>query len=233
MSNVDKFFKDKLEEHQLAPSPMAWTKVEERLVKKNKTLIWLRWAASIALAGLLTFFLINQQSENEAPALVEMKKEAAPAEMQKPNAVAPAETIAEGSQKSEEKKEPRVVTNRKNRAPIQVPAKLESTVAALEPLETQPVVAMQEPEKTVEPAQPEVKEVSKAVVLIYSLPSRPTVQLDGATLASNTDEKQTGIQKLWEAAKDVKNSDNPWGELREAKNELLALDFKKDKNRNQ
>lgn len=233
MSNVDKFFKDKLEEHQLAPSPMAWAKVEERLVKKNKTVIWLRWAASIALAGLLTFFLINQQAKNETPVLTETKKDEAPAEIQKPNTVAPAETIAEGTPKSEEKKETNVLTNRQHNAPIQAPAKMETAVAAVEPQETQPEVSLQEPEKTMEPAQSEVKEVTKAVVLVYSLPSRPVVQMDGATLASNADEKQTGIQKIWEAAKEVKNSDNPWGELREAKNELLALDFKKEKNRNQ
>lgn len=52
-NQTDKLFKDKLENHALAPSADAWEKIENNLEKKSKPIIWWRVAAAILLVGAL------------------------------------------------------------------------------------------------------------------------------------------------------------------------------------
>lgn len=52
-NQMDKLFKDKLENHAWAPSSNAWEKIENNLEKKSKPIIWWRAAAAILLVGAL------------------------------------------------------------------------------------------------------------------------------------------------------------------------------------
>jgi len=62
MKKVDKFFKDKLESHSVAPPDGAWAKVESNLSKKNNVIAW-RIAAAILLMGtLITAIIWSQQN---------------------------------------------------------------------------------------------------------------------------------------------------------------------------
>lgn len=226
MNRVDKLFKNKLDDHQLAPSPKAWDALERKLSKKNKTIIWLRVAAVLALATVLTFALLRWNTTEPAQTLTE--------------ATTPVKQQDATEQKALEQ-EPNLAPDENVQAPNVVRPKrsLKQSIPAKENLVAQVVDS--------EPAQLAVKEITvetpdevlpvvstekKPVVIVYTLPTRVAREPQAQVVAATEDE-QKGIQKIWEAAKEVKNSDNPWGDLREAKNELFALEFRKDKNRNQ
>ena len=76
IDRIDQFFKNKLEDHSMAPSENAWTKVGAELSKKNNVVLW-RWAAAVLLMGaLITIIYWSQRGiENPHPALAEKKIE--------------------------------------------------------------------------------------------------------------------------------------------------------------
>ena len=99
------------------------------------------------------------------------------------------------------------------------------------PTPQQVVMDVPVPKLIVEVEQPkEVK--AKRMVLVYSLPTVvKKTEADAVVVAAADEEKRTGLQKVMDAALEVKSGDNPLGELREAKDELFALEFRKDKNK--
>lgn len=185
----------------------------------------MRLAAAVAVVGLLTFVILNRQTTttNElattTPAVTKPEvKMTAP---------------VESKNTEPEKQEQKVVRSKQAvPAPKTVQEELPSVASMPTQVETIAQVEFEKTEVVAEVPTP----VKKSIVLVYELPTITAAAQAPApveTVVVAGDEKQTGFQKILETAKDVKNSDNPWGELREAKNELLALDFKKDKNRNQ
>ena len=236
MNSVDKLFKSKLATEQLPPSPQAWEKLEARLSKKNKTIVWLRVAAAVALVCLLSLALVKLRT-TEAPVLTETPPAVKHAEPKVPvQAEQPllAESIAENQKPAETKPQTKSVSRIKKAVKETTAVEMQEAVEKPEttPANTEVLLTeAKEPEgKTVAPV------AQKSIVIVYTLPSIPPKETatlpTTATLVAQADGQQKRIQKLWEAAKELKNSDNPLGDLREAKNELFALDFKKTKNRN-
>lgn len=226
MNSVDKLFKSKLDDHQLAPGPKAWEKLERNLSKKNNAVIWLRVAAVLALAGVLTFALLRWNL-TESPETLTKVNEPVEQKQTPENKTSEPDLTAVPLKKIET---PKVATKKPS---IKKALQSENLVAQAEQPVTAPTEmpesAVETPQEVTLPVQPSEK---KAIVIVYSLPTRTTKESAEPVVAATEDE-QKGIQKIWEAAKEVKNSDNPWGDLREAKNELFALEFRKDKNRNQ
>ena len=73
-------------------------------------------------------------------------------------------------------------------------------------------------------------EVSRAVVITYSAAEVNERFLKKNLVdATSEEKKQSGIQKLLTLAADIKNTSNGLGDLREKKNEILALNFHDDK----
>lgn len=235
MNSVDKLFKNKLADEQLPPSPQAWEKLEARLSKKNKTIVWLRVAAAVALVCLLSLALVNLRT-TEAPVLTETQpavKHTEPKVAVQAEQPLLAESIAENQKPAETKPQSKSVSRIK-KAVVETPAvEMQEAVEKPETTAANTEVLLAEAKEAEEETAALVAQ--KPIVIVYTLPSiqpKETATLPTATLVAQADGQQRGIQKLWEAAKEVKNSDNPLGDLREAKNELFALDFKKTKNRN-
>ena len=228
MSSVDKLFRDKLAGHREVPSAAAWNKVEAKLAKKNNRLIWWRIAAVLALAALLSLALLKYPTQTGASELTvkEPEKTIAPAEA--PEATAKVEVPAPTVEPTPTPVEVPGINRTRRVAKVSAKPSKKEVHADLTP---ELAVAEVNIKETVEAAPAVSDTPAKAsVVLTYTLPSIKPSTSETANAAVDA-EPQKGIQKLWEAAKVVKNSDNPWGELREAKNELLAFEFKKDKNR--
>lgn len=221
MNRIDELFKNKLANHQVAPSADAWQKVEAGLTKKNNAWVW-RLAAALVLFGLLSgaWYLWNNNTEIK-PELVQQ-----PASPQKENPVVvqPEEQkqnlVAETQPKSETKSKKRIIkANASDSNKETQPEK----VKAEEPLvvvETEVLVA----ENKTEPAP-----ARKPIVIEFTLEPLP-VNVIGPTVAlASADDDKSGLQKILEKARDIKNGDSELGSLRDAKNELFALDFRKDK----
>jgi hypothetical protein len=223
---VDKLFKEKLETHTLQPSAQAWEKVESHLSKKNKMVVWLRVAAVIALLTAVTVVVVNINDPEKQIAKDKIKTESAPKEEQ---------TII--PEQKEEAPQQVVRTNplpKKKDKQMQKPAPVEIQ----EEQRTEEQVAItEEPAPVIEEAPREevpqqVNNVEKPITLVYSLPSvKKEEKLAEPAVATVDEPKKTGFERVLEIASDVKNADNPLAELREAKDNILAFEFKKDKDK--
>ena len=227
MSNkVDKLFKEKLEEHTLQPTAKAWEKVEAHLGKKNKIVLWVRAAAAVMLLGVLTFVGINWNSGASEKEIAKKIGTQEPVEEQGEQKV---EEKREQQQKEQphheirkQKTQPKVVTPMVDKVEEQQP---EQIAVVPEPEAVEEVLSQSQPDLTSHTSQPTIK---KGITLTYSLPA---VKKE-ATPQEPLVVKKTGFERVIEIAKEVKSGD-ALGELRQAKDDIFALDFKKEKNKKQ
>ncbi|MBL7870450.1 MAG: hypothetical protein JNM78_02475 [Cyclobacteriaceae bacterium] len=225
MSNkIDKLFNGKLADHTLTPSVEAWSRIESGLSKKNKLVIVWRAAAVFVLLGLLTGSWFYWQSElNERAARLATKKVI-------PNEINSdvKESLVTATPKEEPVQQVISTSNQKNKQPLLQKRK-----------ETQrPKVTIHEPELTlaiveVNPINIETTDVAhvitkteKPIVIEFTLDPVPST----TAIAQSTEEKHA-LKKIWDKALDIKNGEAELGGLRMAKNELFALDFRKDKSK--
>lgn len=225
MSNkIDKLFSRKLADHSRTPSAGAWSKIESGLSKKNEFIIVWRAAAVFVLLGLLTGSWFYWQSEqNERKDILATKK------------VVPAEVMEEAKEATadSQKEEPvqRIASNnnQERKQTLQQEKKKitqQPRVAIVN--EPEPSMAIEEPVKmeTVNVTQV-IAKTEKPIVIEFTLDPVPATT---TAIAQATDEKPA-LKKIWDKALDIKNGDAELGALRMAKNELFALDFRKDKSK--
>lgn len=222
MNRIDELFKNKLANHQVAPSADAWQKVEAGLTKKNNVWVW-RLAAAFVLFGLLSgaWYLWNTNSEAQ-PELVQQ-----PNTPQKENTVPvqPEEQkqnlVAEVKPKPEQSKKKTTKTNASE-------TKKETQPEKVEKVKVEEPQVLSQTEVLVAENKTETATTRKPIVIEFTLEPMPAVTEPPVVLASADDDK-SGLQKILEKARDIKNGDSELGSLRDAKNELFALDFRKDK----
>ncbi|HMJ67835.1 MAG TPA: hypothetical protein VK508_03015 [Cyclobacteriaceae bacterium] len=218
-SKVDKLFKEKLEAHTLQPSAQAWEKIESHLSKKNKMVVWLRIAAAIALLGLLTFAALNW-GIYKTPKTELVKQEIKPQENP---------TIVPGEKKEEEKQVAEAPAPMKKQKP-------ERVVAPVVPVEQEVAIVEEKintsltdrTDQELEKKQEPEKKAEKPITLVYSL---PTIKKEAPAEPVVAETKKTGLERVLEIAKEVKNADNPLGDLRDAKDDIFAFEFRKDKDK--
>jgi hypothetical protein len=242
MSNqVDKFFASKLEDHTIEPDVNAWSKIAANLPKKNKTIIWLRVAAGVAIAGIsfmLWFYsgmentidnrVANQTKDIEAVDEAITKQEE------------PVNKIDESSKNDNLKeknflaaqegdKENKLATNRES-SNVQTLV-IEEPVNLVAQVEVSELKPEQAEEFDLANSETMLAETSRPIVIVF--------QLDGVKKKQDpydldqSPNKKTGIKKVLEIANDVRTGDSPISGLRQAKEEIFAFNFKKeDKNNN-
>jgi hypothetical protein len=71
-----------------------------------------------------------------------------------------------------------------------------------------------------------VTKAEKPIVIEFTLEAITT---DTQQVAQASEEKNNGLKKIFDKALELKNGESDFGSLRDAKNELFALDFRKDK----
>ncbi len=220
MSNrMDQLFKNKLGDHRTPPSAEAWSKVEAGLVKKNNTVILWRAAAVFVLFGLLTaaWFWQSAKDETHEVATQEVDSNPATKEVLVPKVIEekennPPVAVVEKSTENKSAK-PKGKSDTQNKPVEQIPA---------ENLVIEKVELIADTEKIVAP----VLKAEKPIVIEFTL---DPVGNNATQVAQVVVEKSTGLVKILEKARDIKNGDSDLGGLRDAKNELFALDFRKDK----
>lgn len=221
MNRIDEFFKTKLENHQLAPSADAWQKIEAGLTKKNSAWIW-RLAAAFILFGLLSgaWYLWNNTTEEpelvQQPESTPQKENLMPVqpEERKQNLVADSKT--ERKQKTEVKVN--ASQNKKEHEPEKINTQIE-----------EPQVAIVQPDVLVAESKVPETTTRKPIVIEFTLEAMPVKTTEPAYADATADDDKSGFQKILEKARDIKNGESELGSLRDAKNELFALDFRRDK----
>ena len=224
MNRLDRLFKKKLEDLALEPRSEAWLKLEANLSKKNRGLIWFRSAAALLLMGLLITSIIWLQDSKETQQVANQLKSINPSTLSDEskskeasiNQSPPDEVnkITEAKRKSNSIKS-------KTTNPFTVPPTIKETELEPPKIETPPTEIV---------AEVTIKE--KPIVIEYTLESI-VPQKKETPIVAEIDEKKKGLQKALDFARDAKNSDSPLGGIRQAKDDLFALNFKKDKQKKQ
>lgn len=234
MSNrMDQLFKSKLSDHALTPSAHAWSKIEAGLSKKNKFVIFWRAAAAFILCGLLVGSWIYFQSKagNQTKQLAIENKGGETVTEKLSKETNPNENSAEQEDTSQSLtvKKQEVVVQSKN---------LNTNKPQLAIIESKLTPDIDKKEKVNE-KENEILEVielrtttmttvkaEKPIVIEFTLEAIPSNQ---TAIAKEDDIGKTQLKRIWDKALEIKNGETELGGLRLAKNELFALEFRKDK----
>ncbi len=241
----DKLFRDKLQSYQTPAPSGAWNRIEANLDKKNNKVLWLRIAASLLLLAVAAYLLWPSDSIiTPSTPLADQTKTEKPSTTTKPE-IKTEEQIVKSTpvpQNVIAKKQ----TNLSNRTTKKqrVQEKIEAPIAEKEQVqlaENNMNVVEQElsqnEESIISPAQSETAVVASAetqkVKIIFSADEVNNKYLDKKSLAEATseDKKSSTLKKLLDKAYDLKYNQDPFGDLRQKKNEILALNFRTDKQR--
>lgn len=232
----DNLFKGKLE-HYSRPAPaMAWDKIEARLDKSSSRVVWMKIAASVAAAVMATYLLWPASEQTVAPLANQTDKhqeQTTPDKTTKTESLSPTQETSTAVYHAKAK-QTTVSTNAVDHHTIPSAQEVPATVVTLD----NPAVAMNESLPVTDNA-----EVNTAQVVMEPASVRETVtitysadEVNNRFLIKNVEEEATsdekkpsGIQKLLTLAADIKNNDGGLGELREKKNEILALNFRDEK----
>ena len=237
----DKFFRDKLEDFQKNPPASAWDKIAAAQNKKKSKGLWWRVAATFLLLASATYLLLPStrtpdaslaETNNTGNNLPDTARKQ-PAVEDTTEKVEAANPIAH-YKRSADKKTPRgnnhtaeVVTpaadsTEKNNSAIAVPE-----IETRQPIEV--TVAKEDTNKTRNP----VANI-KHVTLTYSAEDvSEYLNKNDLADATSEDKKPSTLKKLLKKANDLNTNQDPLGELRQKKNEILALNFRNDKQRGQ
>ena len=223
MNKLDELFKEKLSDYTVTPSAGAWLKVEAGLSKKNKAVVWLRWAAVFLLGGLLLGTLWFQRQDDSLP----LAKEKPP--VQQKDEIEIQKTTAPAV--AEEKTETKNVIGKKRVNTSTQPSPQQKSLSKEEVaqiIEEQPSMPGQSVETQVVEVTKATLPVSKGIVLTYTLGpvELPTEGETQSVEVVATGKKDKSLKRMVEFARIVKNSD-PMGEIRVMKEDLFALDLKK------
>ncbi|SHH61646.1 hypothetical protein SAMN04488109_4649 [Chryseolinea serpens] len=250
----DKFFRDKLENYQQPAPPRAWDKIEAELEKKTHKGLWWKIAASLLLTALVSYTLwmgMNKSDVNQTATTAEPKTQKPVQKETSPTTTTESATPAISPQVKkdpassgvalESKRNHAVTGTPKKELPRQAEKKeapASTDVIPNEPAYTNDVVnsvAMET--STPQASAPAVAETTAPAnaapkkIMITITAAESEKYLDKVALAEATSEekKPSTFQKLLKKADDLTNNQDPFGGLRQRKNEILALNFKNEK----
>ena len=247
----DKLFREKLEGYQKPAPASAWEKIAAAQSKKNDKWLWLKIAASIAFVAAAGYMVLpeNKSSdlsqETSTKPSEEKTTEHASQAIEKSNEDVKTETTTPSAAPNSEsihvaKRNNSVETKRLLKEEAKQVTVVEEKTTEKEPMLEQPEVNenIASTETVIQPAieaRPIKTEVEpNNITLVYSAKDVEEY-LDKKALAEATSDnkKSSTFKKLLKKAEDLTNNQDPFGELRQKKNEILALNFKSEKQRGQ
>jgi hypothetical protein len=247
----DKLFHKKLGAYTRPAPVMAWNKIEAQLDKKNNRAIWLRVAAAVLIL-MISIPVVYTLTKEESPEISSTNNDIPPTTHREPLAgKSTVESTNPPEEKSQLQHESKIdgtdhKTDRKE-TPLKT-MDLQQEVAVLESevipdeisdvlidnpvVETENEIAYQElpTEKVDDVIDHSVKLVISAKETTHYFEGEENLLTPEAT---SKEKKTSTFRKLLRKASDLKTNQDPFGELRQKKNEILALNFKSDKKRSQ
>ena len=217
MNKLDELFKNKLEDYSLPPSASAWATVDASLRKKKKTIVWFRIAACLALASVSWMLLPRANHNTQLVAVMP-----APPKMDELPSVK--QLITESTPKAYATKSATKTNTIDSDTSDQIKVVFTesySEAVAITPI-TGDEIALQE--TTILANTEIIAQVEKPLVIEYTLEPVADQQEEVAS--------RSKLQKVVDFALDAKNSDGALTNLRQAKDDLFAFNFKKDKTKN-
>lgn len=224
-SQPEKLFRDKLEDFQKPAPPLAWDRIEAKLAGSQPKGLWLKIAAGVMLLSVATFLLWPSRQTNHPEVLTKAIDPVVKPKESSPEITVPQQATTQTpernvSEKKIKPREPKVATED---APVLV-------AEIVAPLENNEWMETEVPAKEV-PAETKPEEVIASTTLVYSAEevNARFLKKELPVQATPEEKKSSGIQKLMGLAYDLKHTESGIGDLRQKKNEILALNFKEDK----
>jgi hypothetical protein len=218
-NRIDQLFKEKIENHSRPVPTQAWTKIEAALPKKNNIIVWWRLAAVFLLFGMLVsaiYWLQSNDKENTQPVLAG-KKIDSPSQPVEEKAKDVSITRADVKQKEK----PIAKISKTEIQRIQVAE--DKTSLEVIP-ETKEIIA-----ETI--VQPVISETMAAAKTEKPIVLEFTLEPIEAHVVARAEEKNSGLKRVWEKAKEFKNGEGTF-DLQNLRENLFALNAKKDKTKN-
>lgn len=240
----DKLFRGKLKDYKMPAPAGSWNRIAGNIRKKNNLGIWLKAAAAILLLAVAGILLFPTQDE---PVKKVMAEKVTPPEKEEktsrinevPPAENPAPPLPDKKTLVPDKKKSEVRTKSTQRKDTVAPATLQRVNENKPPLASAEIVRKENPEESIavmnEPVAEPATENDRSITLIYSADEVNEKYLNKNAVAEATSDGKPSstLRKLLDKAYDLKHNQDPLGELRQKKNEILALNFRSDKQRSQ
>jgi hypothetical protein len=231
----DELFREKLEQLSINPSEAAWERIESNLARKNRTGWALKIAACLLPLAVVAYVIwpANKTTEELAAG---MPLQTTPMEL--PNeplmdtlhSVAPVDLTQTKSKKLHNRNLHYIAVN----TALSLPTNSKSEHAATEQVEvvaTEPTLVSSSADATLafdtKEVQPEA--LTTTVVLTSTEVDQKYLIKPEVLDATLADETTSSFQKVLEKAADLKHYQQGLGTLRQAKNEILALNFRNKK----
>lgn len=222
-SQPEKLFREKLENFQRPAPAAAWGRIEAGLDKTSHKGMWLKIAAGLLLLSVAAF-LLWPTAENNSDVLTHAPDPI----LLEENKTLPDKTVTPVSPVVEEK----IVEQKTTPKHVETVTyeKSEPLLAIVEEKEQENIPATETilPETIVVVSTPEAI-ASTTIVYTADEVNAKFMKKDSPVEATPEEKKTSGIQKLMGLAYDLKNNDTAFGDLRQKKNEILALNFKEEK----
>jgi hypothetical protein len=251
----DKLFREKLESYSQPAPSSAWDRIETALEEK-KPFPWFKIAASIMILAVALIFAISQRKETNTTAEQKVVQPHAPVEVQKEKA-APRQLAQVHKPTTDTKRETVIPIERRSNKSIEVerrsnksievqqeaPATLTEQKLLEEPVVASRILPDSALTAPVEDAMPnqlayrapekEIKEQKKITIVLSAEQTKEYLTKKETTEATSKEKKASTLKKLLKKASDLTTDQDPFGDLRQKKNEILALNFKSEKQRGQ
>ena len=239
----DKLFREKLEGYQKPAPASAWDKIETNLDTKSPKGLWWKIAASLLLIAVTTYTLWPKIETTEKPVAVKVeetkssptvKEDDATKELT-PNNQTPI-VVTEAVQKNNVAK-----SNKEHHQPkekIQEPSialeesiiPIESNVNEVTPVTENVIV----PEVGVANQETTTEKSDEYITLVVTAEEANKYLIKNTNTEATPDGKKTStFRKLLKKASDLTNDQRPLADLRQKKDEILALNFDSKKQRGQ
>jgi hypothetical protein len=241
----DDIFRRRLEDLQTPPPAGAWSRIENGLGKRRGSL-WLKVAAALALLFIASFvFWSIRENRNPEHAIVNNDRSFSQDSVRTP--VDRSKTETEKSYDTRQQTTDPVLLAQQHAKP-KVNAKQTTVILPQrssdnteEEVTDDTGTALDQAEVISEAAltPPHLPDTLQSGVASFKLVLKADEvskkYLDKNSLADATDgkPKASGLKKLLDKANDLRNNQNPFGDLRQKKNEILALNFQGDRKHDQ
>ncbi len=239
----DKFFREKLADYH-KPAPVgAWDKIESSLKKSETKFAWWKVAASLLLLAAIAYVLWLQTSSPNTQPISQTRPEI---ESPSDKSIDPKIDSPEKSKNPDEleteqasisigAKDKKSSDKKVRSKPIGAHKKNSSEVTSIGPASTEEnfePVETPSPETVSSEVVPSIQPIKKSSSITMTITTEETDKyLDKNALAEATskERKSSTFKKLLKKANELTTNQDPFGDLRVKKNEILALKFKNDK----
>jgi len=240
MEQPDKIFRKKLEQYQRPAPASAWDKIDANLNKKSNKGLWLKIAASLLLLALAGGYwlwptpkpsrLAVEKNNTDSIIKTPVKKKNTQADE---TVIMPA-PVAKQIKRNFHKHTPIIknesIEHHQEEIISETPSKNQSHEELL--ITQHDVINHKDSINTsvVSTHTAEVAAVENSTTLIYTADDVNKYLTRNVEPQATTEvQKQSTFKKLLNKAYGLKNNQDPLGGLRQKKNEILALNFKKEK----